>query len=261
MREHAPGVSRLARSVNPAAALAAAAVAGPTGRDDALAALLIDTPEISDVLARSAALIDEVPALAAAHHVIADYQVACSKRFDAFLADAAAAGIGQFVVLGAALDTRAFRLPWPDGAVLYEVDRPDVLRYKVTTLTAHGARTRVDRRPAVVHRGVSWPRALWNAGFDPGRPTAWLAESLLPLPDSAQDAIVSAIDDLSASGSRLAFDDALGRCAGRSDAADRLTAHGWSTEVTEARSLPELSGHRDELPSAHAILVTAHKVA
>lgn len=260
MREHAPGMSRLARGVNPAAVLGAAAVASATGRDDALAAVLIDTPEISEVLARSAALIDEVPALAAAHHVIADYQVACSRRFDAYLADAAAAGIRQFVVLGAALDTRAFRLPWPDGAVLYEVDRPDILRYKVTTLTAHGARTRIDRRPAVVYRGMAWPRALWNAGFNHNQPTAWLAEGLLPLPDSAQDTIMSEIDGLSAPGSRLAFDDALGRRAGRSDASDWLTSRGWWSEVTEARTFPELSGGA-ELPSPQAILVAAEKVA
>ena len=50
-----------------------------------------------------------------------------------------------------------------------------------------------------------WPAALRDAGFDPDRPTAWIAEGLLPyLPPDAQDRLLDSITALSAPGSRLA---------------------------------------------------------
>ncbi|WP_422743160.1 SAM-dependent methyltransferase [Mycobacterium sp. WMMD1722] len=246
--------------VSPASVLTAAAVASASGCDDALTAVLIGTPEITAVLRRSAALIDEVPALAAAHHVLADYQALRSRRFDAFLEDAGRDGIRQCVILAAGLDTRAFRLRWPDDTTIFEVEWPKVLSFKSAVLDAHGASRPAHWRPVAAEAGSSWPRALWDAGFNHNEPTVWLAEALLPLPDDAQDALMSQIDGLSAAGSRLAYDDALGRCAGRSDAADWLTSRGWWTDVVEARSLPELAAHRAEL-SEHAILATAEKIA
>jgi methyltransferase (TIGR00027 family) len=49
-----------------------------------------------------------------------------------------------------------------------------------------------------------WPAALRAAGFDPARPTAWLAEGLLMyLPAEAQDRLFEQITELSAPGSRV----------------------------------------------------------
>jgi len=254
------GTSSLASGVNPTVVLSAAAVASVTGCDDPLATVLIETPELTAVLRRSAALIDEVPAMAAAHHLIADYQAARNRRFDAFLSDAVRNGLRQCVILGAGLDTRSYRLPWLDGVTVFEVDRPRVLRFKVATLADHGASPHAELRCAGVDYGMSWPQALWRAGFNHNEPTAWIAEGLLPLPDHAQDAMVSEVDGLSAAGSRVAYDDVLGRCSGRSDASDWLTSRGWWTDVVDARTLPELAGRRAEM-SDHAVLVTAEKIA
>jgi methyltransferase (TIGR00027 family) len=38
----------------------------------------------------------------------------------------------QVVLLAAGLDTRGFRLPWPEGTRLFELDQPSVLGYKET---------------------------------------------------------------------------------------------------------------------------------
>ncbi|MCK0177040.1 MULTISPECIES: SAM-dependent methyltransferase [Mycobacteriaceae] len=246
--------------VSPAAVLSTAAVASASGCADPLAAVLIGTPEITAVLQRSTALIDEVPALAAAHHVLADYQAARSRRFDAFLADAVRAGVRQCVILAAGLDTRAFRLRWPAETTIFEVEWPKVLEFKTAVLDAHGAQRPEGWYPVAVAADGRWPRELWNAGFNHNEPTAWLAEALLPLPDDAQDVLLSEIDGLSAAGSVLAYDDALGRCSGRSDAADWLTSRGWWTDVVDARDLPELAAHRAEM-SEHAVLGTAQKIA
>lgn len=263
MRMQDAGALSVATRVGPEV-LSAAAVASATGCDDPLAAVLLGRPKVIEVLERSAELIDQVPALAAAHHQIADYQAVRSRFFDACLADAAAAGIRQCVVLAAGLDTRAFRLPWPADMTVFEIDQPTVLRYKENALTAHGARPAAEWHPVGVESDAPWPRRLWEAGFNHNAPTAWLAEGLLPLPDAAQDALISEIDKLSAAGSTIAFDDVLGMASGRSDASGWLTSRGWWTDVTEARHLPELAGRRDlgaQSYTEHALLVTAEKVA
>ncbi|BBY18513.1 SAM-dependent methyltransferase [Mycolicibacterium litorale] len=262
MRKQGAGVS-IATRVGPEV-LRAAAVASVTGCDDPLAAVLLGRPKVAEVLQRSAELIDQVPALAAAHHQIADYHAMRSRFFDAYLADAAAAGVRQCVVLAAGLDTRAFRLPWPDGMTVFEIDQPTVLRYKENALTAHGARPAADWHPVGVESDLPWPTRLWESGFNHNEPTAWLAEGLLPLPDATQDALITEMDGLSAAGSLLAFDDVLGMRSGRSDAPGWLTARGWWTDVVEVRYLPELSGRRDDGAQSYiddALLVTAEKVA
>ncbi|WP_193045175.1 SAM-dependent methyltransferase [Mycolicibacterium baixiangningiae] len=261
MRKQGAGAS-IATRVGPEV-LSAAAVASVTGCDDPLATVLLGPPKVVEVLTRSAELIDQVPALADAHHQIADYHAMRSRFFDAYLADAAAAGIRQCVVLAAGLDTRAFRLPWPGGMTVFEIDQPTVLQYKENALAAHGVRPAAAWHPVGVEGDAPWPTRLWESGFNHNEPTAWLAEGLLPLPDTTQDALITEIDGLSAAGSLLAFDDVLGVCAGRSDPQGWLTAKGWWTDAVEARHLPELAGRRGDAPSytAHALLVTAEKVA
>ena len=57
-----------------------------------------------------------------------------TRWFDTLFTDAAAAGVRQAVILAAGLDARAYRLPWPDGTVVYEVDQPEVIDFKTKTL-------------------------------------------------------------------------------------------------------------------------------
>ena len=128
-----------------------------------------------------------------------------TRWFDKLFTDAAAAGGRQAVILAAGLDARAYRLPWPDGTVVYEVDQPEVIDFKTNTLTGLGAKPTADRRTVAIDLRNDWPKALLDNGFDPTQPTAWIAEGLLIyLPSEAQDLLFDRINELSARGSRVA---------------------------------------------------------
>jgi methyltransferase (TIGR00027 family) len=128
-----------------------------------------------------------------------------TRFFDQLFLDAAAAGVRQAVILAAGLDARGYRLPWPDGTVVYEVDQPEVIEFKTTTLAGLGAKPTATRRVVAIDLREDWPKALVDNGFDPTQPTAWSAEGLLIyLPSDAQDKLFDNITALSAPGSRLA---------------------------------------------------------
>ncbi|CAN5616140.1 class I SAM-dependent methyltransferase [soil metagenome] len=128
-----------------------------------------------------------------------------TRFFDDFFISAAEAGVHQAVILAAGLDTRAYRLSWPTGTVVYEVDQPQVIEFKTTTLAGLHAEPAATRRTVAVDLRDDWPAALKQAGFDPAAPTAWIAEGLLIyLPPDAQDRLFDNITALSAPGSRLA---------------------------------------------------------
>ena len=144
------------------------------------------------------------PAAAAVFANMLGYQAVRTHFFDAFFTDAAAAGIRQVVILASGLDSRAYRLPWPEGTVVYEIDQPKVLEYKSETLSRHGVQPTADRHEVAIDLRQDWPAALAAAGFDSTRPTAWLAEGLLMyLPAEAQDRLFTQITELSAPGSRV----------------------------------------------------------
>lgn len=134
--------------------------------------------------------------------------MACRTRFyDQFFLDATRGGIGQVVILASGLDSRAYRLPWPAGTVVYEVDMPEVIEFKTLTLGDLGAEPTAQRRTVAIDLRDDWASALRAAGFDPQAPSAWSAEGLVVyLPDDAQDALFDNVTSLSAPGSRLAFE-------------------------------------------------------
>ena len=128
-----------------------------------------------------------------------------TRFFDNMFTDAAAAGVRQAVILAAGLDARAYRLPWPDGTVVYEVDQPEVIEFKTRTLAELGAAPTAIHRPIGIDLRNDWRKALLDNGFDPSVPTAWSAEGLLIyLPPDAQDRLFDTITELSAPGSRVA---------------------------------------------------------
>lgn len=142
-----------------------------------------------------------------AHRIGIDYQAVRTHFFDEYFADAVRAGIRQVVILAAGLDSRAYRLSWPAGTAVYEIDQPKVLEYKTETLAQHGAIPTAIRRPVPVDLRDDWPAALTAAGFDSAQPTAWLAEGLLPyLPGDAQDRLFEMFTALSAPGSQVAVE-------------------------------------------------------
>ncbi len=135
----------------------------------------------------------------------ADGMAARTRFFDDFLADAIAAGIRQAVILASGLDARAYRLDWPSDMVLYEVDQPGVIEFKMTTLSGLGAEPATTLRTVGIDLREDWPTALTAAGFDSSAPAAWIAEGLLGyLPPAAQDRLFDQISELSAPDSRLA---------------------------------------------------------
>ena len=149
------------------------------------------------------------PEAAAVFEHMRSYQAVRTHFFDAHFAGAVAAGIRQVVILASGLDSRAYRLDWPAGTTVYEIDQPKVLDYKSATLAAHGATPSADRHEVPIDLRQDWPAALVAAGFDPKAPTAWLAEGLLMyLPADAQDRLFTQITELSAPGSRIAAETA-----------------------------------------------------
>lgn len=135
----------------------------------------------------------------------ADGMAARTRFFDDFFLAATEAGVRQAVILASGLDARAYRLAWPAGTVVFEIDQPDVIAFKSETLAQLGAEPTVDRRTVAVDLRDDWVGALRAAGFDETLPTAWIAEGLFGyLPPEAQDRLLDLITAHSPAGSRLA---------------------------------------------------------
>jgi methyltransferase (TIGR00027 family) len=217
--------------------------------------------------------------LAAARKIRLDYTASRTQFFDDFFVSAANAGVSQVVILAAGLDARAWRLPWPDGVVVYEIDQPEVLQFKQATLQAHHMLPNAGHVAVPVDLRDDWPKALREAGFSSSRASAWSAKGLLPyLLAEAQDLLFDRVHGLSAVGSCVAvevFDDAFFEPANlerlqaqyaadmggqaildfqglwqfeqRSNVIDWLNARGWRVNATSAHTLIALN-HR--LPAA-----------
>ncbi|WP_395308154.1 class I SAM-dependent methyltransferase [Mycobacterium sp. AMU20-3851] len=201
----------------------------------------------------------------------ANAMAARTRFFDEFFDQAAAAGVRQAVILAAGLDSRAYRLDWPSGTVVFEIDQPEVIAFKSQTLADLGAQPTTERRAVAVDLRDDWVSALRAAGFDPTAPTAWIAEGLFGyLPPEAQDRLLELITENSAPGSRIAaeavpstadvdeetvrermqsvkdkwashgFDldfSELVYLGDRKDAAEHLSELGWTTSAQSANEL------------------------
>lgn len=164
-----------------------------------------------------------------------------TRFFDDFFMAAAEDGIRQAVILASGLDARAYRLPWPAGTTVFEIDQAGVVEFKTATLAELGAAPTAELRTVPVDLRHDWPAALRAAGLDPGEPTAWSAEGLMPfLPPEAQDRMLDDITALSPPGSRLATDSLRGTSEAIQMMADRIDAvtdqwreHGFDIEMTD----------------------------
>ncbi|RAU90664.1 SAM-dependent methyltransferase [Mycobacterium colombiense] len=137
-----------------------------------------------------------------------NFQGARTRYFDEYFRRAADAGVRQVVVLAAGLDSRAYRLDWPAATTIFELDQPQVLDFKREVLTDAGAQPRAERREIAIDLREDWPQALRDSGFDPTKPSAWIAEGLLIyLPAAAQEQLFTGIDGLAGHGSHVAVED------------------------------------------------------
>ncbi|AHH98026.1 SAM-dependent methyltransferase [Kutzneria albida] len=214
----------------------------------------------------------------AAWEAMGTYLGVRSRFFDTYFTES---GLTQVVLLAAGLDTRAHRLDWPTGTVVYELDVRKVLEFKSQVLAEGHARARCQLRPVHIDLREDWPRALLSAGYDRDRPTAWLAEGLLPfLPDDATARLFANMHALSAPGSAIAAENIEGDVTALAEQppmsymveqfgfditemwpADKqyeptgwLADNGWTVRVHEADSLGEAYGRPfgPELKAMHA---------
>lgn len=224
----------LANSVGATATMVAAARAAATRR-------AIITDEFAEPLVRAAGL-DLFTKLATGELDSSDIEegvgfsrfvdtfAARALFYDDYFAAAGQAGLRQVVIVASGLDSRAYRLPWPAGTTVYEIDQPEVIAFKTATLAEIGAAPTAELRTVGIDLREDWPAALQASGFDPSKPTAWLAEGVLIgfLPPEAEVRLLDAIIPLSSEGSRFAAD--FGAVAGTSPEAlekSRLMAEGW----------------------------------
>lgn len=97
-----------------------------------------------------------------------------TRFFDDLLT--AATWAEQIVLLGAGMDTRAYRLNLRTDTMVFEVDDPDIFTPKNAVLD--GVAPRCQRREVHADLAGEWDAALIAAGFDAARLTLWLAEGL-----------------------------------------------------------------------------------
>ena len=103
-----------------------------------------------------------------------------TRFFDDFFVSATEAGIRQAVIVAAGLDSRAYRLDWPDGTTVYEIDLPKVLEFKARVLGEQGATPKALRTEVAADLRTEWSRELEAAGFDSESPSAWSVEASCP---------------------------------------------------------------------------------
>jgi methyltransferase (TIGR00027 family) len=191
-----------------------------------------------------------------------------TRFFDDYLLAAAAAGCEQVVLLAAGLDTRAFRLAWPDGVRLFEVDLPDVLDFKQRVLAEQAASPRCERVIVPTDLRGTFSPTLVADGFQQTAPTAWLAEGLLIYLSADETAgIFATVSELSPPGSQLAFEHggmatdslltqartmpamaeytALWQGGLGTDAPSRLADHGWRVHTHDRAALAASYGRPD----------------
>ncbi|MEU3624884.1 class I SAM-dependent methyltransferase [Amycolatopsis coloradensis] len=172
-----------------------------------------------------------------------------TRVLDDFVIRSARAGGRQVVLLGAGLDSRAFRLDWPPGCVVFELDREPVLDFKQEVLHKLGAEPKTRRVPIAGDVRDEWATSLITAGFDPAIRSIWLAEGLmLYLPSTAEQQIVRTVDELSVSGSAMAFEVKLGpeRPEVRANAVYSSAKHWIGVDLLglfDREPRPESAGH------------------
>jgi methyltransferase (TIGR00027 family) len=206
-----------------------------------------------------AELVEAEPDLLPQRQGMVDYMAARTSFFDQFFLDATRAGVHQVVILAAGLDSRAWRLPWPDGTTVYELDQPRVLEFKSSTLRDNGAQPTCNLVHVPIDLRHDWPAALRQAGFDASAPSAWSAEGVLlsvassriaveaPGPDFLDEAAIEKrretmrrVRDLMVKlEPQRDIPDVqdLWYFEEREDVGDWLRRHGWDVTVTEAVEL------------------------
>ena len=174
---------------------------------------LFDDPYAAAFVAAAPPLFADIPSLADETELAALIEASITaiairtRFFDDFVLRACATGYQQIVLLAAGLDTRAYRLNWPEGVRMFELDLPGLFEFKERVLTEQGALPRCERAVVAVDLREDWPTRLTAAGFEPNASSVWVAEGLLVyLSNDDAVRLLTAVGELSPGASQLAFD-------------------------------------------------------
>ncbi len=222
------------------------------------------------------------------HELMAAYLAIRTRYLDDALLRAAGEGVRQVVMLAAGMDTRGFRLDWPQGTRVYEIDRPELLALKERLLGQAAAGARCARCAIGADLQTDWLPGLVEAGFRAEHPTFWLVEGLFYyLDDAAVNRILAQAAAVSAPGSILAADlvslsylhapwmrevlraleqQGMGWRSGTDDPERLLARHGWIATVAQPGDAAVNYGRwelpvppRSHLELPHTFLATARR--
>lgn len=131
-----------------------------------------------------------------------------TRYYDDWVQAVTERGVRQVVLLGAGMDTRAFRLVWPPEVTLWELDRPGILDLKEQLLQEASAVPQCQRCLVRVDlTGSVWLECLRAAGFHADEPSCWLAEGFFEYLEADEvGRILAATASLAAVGSCLGAD-------------------------------------------------------
>lgn len=203
---------------------------------------------------------EDDPQLALLEAAFEDAVSVRTRFYDEFLLGRVASGVHQVVLLGAGLDTRAFRLNWPGHVRLFEIDMPEVLAFKEQVLARAASEPNCERVVVVADLSGDWTARLRDAGFRSNEPTAWAAEGLFPyLTDDDAQELLREVAKLSNAGTTLAIDQptipedsllaqaqamkdmeaitSMWKGGMREDAEGWLSRHGWQVELFAGTAL------------------------
>jgi methyltransferase (TIGR00027 family) len=177
--------------------------------------------------------------------------------------------ITQVVLMAAGLDTRAYRLAWPEGTIIFELDQPAVLQEKEQALQSANAQALCTRRTIELDLTGPWKEALVKAGFNSSQPSVWLLEGFLfYIPTESISILLDVVSSLAITGSWVGFDiinsttlispytrqwiemqAASGApwIGSMDDPAGFLSERGWKTALTQAGA-PDANHGRWHLP-------------
>jgi methyltransferase (TIGR00027 family) len=111
----------------------------------------------------------------------------------------------QIVMLAAGMDTRAYRMDFPEGVVIYELDQKSVLQYKEEKLKE--AKLNCERKSLAVDLREDWQNQLLQAGFKEGERTLWSVEGLLMyLEELEVAALIKRMNSLASANDVMVFD-------------------------------------------------------
>lgn len=257
---------------------------------DPFASALVERAGIEEFAALSIGKVEPSAVFGDMANLLVEGMAIRTKSHDEYLLDRTAHGFRQVVMLASGLDTRAYRLNWPAGTTVFDLDQQSVIEFKTATLADLNVRpTCAHHRPVSADLRYGWPAALTAAGFDTQQPTLWFVEGLLPyLLPPAQDALLDNITTMSARGSAMLVENlssghtsehnrfrtdlnevskkqnfdigSLMYDGDRHETSDYLQTLGWTTALVGSRAIYEEAGRAlpvERLPFLDMLTVRA----